>query len=40
MLYCIRLDFKDDGGVLGTNDEGQKTIWADEGDAVFQLVQK
>jgi hypothetical protein len=40
MLYSVGLDFEDDGGVLGTNREGQKTIWADEGDAVFWPVQK
>jgi hypothetical protein len=39
ILYSVGLDFKDDGGVLGTNSEGQKTIWADEGDAVFWPVQ-
>jgi hypothetical protein len=40
MLYSVGLDFKDDGGVLGTDSKGQKTIWADEGDAVFWPVQK
>ncbi len=35
ILYSVGLDYKDDGGVLGTNGEGQKLIWADEGDAVF-----
>ena len=40
ILYSVGLDFKDDGGVLGTNSEGRKTIWADEGDAVFWPVQK
>jgi hypothetical protein len=38
-LYSVGLDFKDDGGILGTNDEGQKTIWTDEGDAVFWPIQ-
>ncbi len=40
ILYSVGLDYKDDGGVLGTNSEGQKTIWAGEGDAVFWPVQK
>ncbi len=40
ILYSVGLDYKDDGGVLGTNNEGEKWIWADEGDAVFWPVQK
>jgi hypothetical protein len=40
ILYSVGLDYKDDGGALGTNSEGKKTICADEGDAVFWPVQE
>jgi len=40
ILYSVGLDFKDNGGVLGTYTNGKKWMWADEGDAVFWPVQK
>jgi hypothetical protein len=40
ILYSVGYNFKDDGGVLGTDSKGNKKVWADEGDAAFWPVQK
>ena len=40
ILYSISLDFKDDGGISGTDKKGKPRLWADDGDAVFWPVQK
>jgi len=39
MLYSVGLNFVDDGGVAGTNPEGEPQDWADNGDQVFWPVQ-
>ena len=34
-LYSISSNFVDDGGEYGTKKNGDKRVWADNGDAVF-----
>ncbi len=39
-LYSVGLNFKDDGGVMGTDEEGKPRMWAENGDWVFWPVAK
>lgn len=38
MLYSVGLNFVDDGGVPGTDKEGEPRMWAENGDEIFWPV--
>lgn len=40
ILYSVGYNFKDDGGIPGTDSKGKKTRWADDGDEVFWPVEE
>jgi hypothetical protein len=39
-LYSVGPNFKDDGGVMGTDEEGKPRMWAENGDWVFWPIVK